>query len=493
MARRRRRLSRPAGSPPSCGRRRRGAAADRAALCRRAGGAGSAGGRRGRHADRAAGAHRPRRPRGRERGAAAARRAAIVGVLGAVARGDLRRRLRGRLRPRARKRPIRRARCRSSCSTSRRKSARSTRCCAPIPPRRRACSRCIPRSRSGGSTATARSTEPKKVKSRPYEPGLALRRGLLIAAGLAGRRGERRAAEGRRPRRSARCARLRRDRAAHASRRGQAVSRSAAARRVRTADGDLGVMARSVADRHAASEHLIEGYRAFRSGRLRAEQDRYRELAETGQSPEVMVIGCCDSRVSPEVIFDARPGELFVVRNVANLVPPYAPDGAQHGVSAALEFAVAGAEGEAHRGARPRALRRHPRLRRADGAPLSPGDFIGKWMSLIAPAAEAVGPASRFTLARRLSRRAWSRSSIANTLDNLMTFPVRAHAGRARQAVAARRVFRRGDRASFRCSIPNGKFTPVERAIRTAWQRSMSSSLEASSTPPSASPGSACG
>src|ERR671920_1878225 len=87
-------------------------------------------------------------------------------------------------------------------------------------------------------------------------------------------------------------------------------------------------------------QRLIEGYSAFAAGRLQAEQHRYRELAERGQTPEIMVIGCCDSRVSPEVIFDARPGELFVVRNVANLVPPYAPDGTYHGVSAALEFAV---------------------------------------------------------------------------------------------------------------------------------------------------------
>ena len=70
-------------------------------------------------------------------------------------------------------------------------------------------------------------------------------------------------------------------------------------------------------------QRLIDGYSAFASGRLQSEQDRYRELAEHGQTPEIMVIGCCDSRVSPEVIFDARPGELFVVRNVANLVPPY--------------------------------------------------------------------------------------------------------------------------------------------------------------------------
>ena len=87
-------------------------------------------------------------------------------------------------------------------------------------------------------------------------------------------------------------------------------------------------------------ERLIEGYRAFLSGRLPVEQARYQELADAGQSPEIMVIGCCDSRVSPEVIFDAAPGELFVVRNVANLVPPYTPDGAQRAVSAALEFAV---------------------------------------------------------------------------------------------------------------------------------------------------------
>src|SRR5215470_13942753 len=77
-------------------------------------------------------------------------------------------------------------------------------------------------------------------------------------------------------------------------------------------------------------QRLSDGYRSFRTGRLPAEQGRYRELAELGQSPETMVIGCCDSRVAPEVIFDVGPGELFVVRNVANLVPPYSPDGAHH-------------------------------------------------------------------------------------------------------------------------------------------------------------------
>ena len=87
-------------------------------------------------------------------------------------------------------------------------------------------------------------------------------------------------------------------------------------------------------------QRLRDGYRSFRSGRLPTEQSRYRDLAEQGQSPETMVVGCCDSRVAPEVIFDAGPGELFVVRNVANLVPPYSPDSNYHGVSAAVEYAV---------------------------------------------------------------------------------------------------------------------------------------------------------
>ena len=68
---------------------------------------------------------------------------------------------------------------------------------------------------------------------------------------------------------------------------------------------------------------LIEGYRDFLAGRMATERERYRELARRGQSPAVMIIGCCDSRVSPEVIFDTHPGELFVVRNIANLVPAY--------------------------------------------------------------------------------------------------------------------------------------------------------------------------
>ena len=166
-------------------------------------------------------------------------------------------------------------------------------------------------------------------------------------------------------------------------------------------------------------QRLIEGYTAFARARLPREQDRYRELAEAGQAPEVMVIGCCDSRVSPEVIFDARPGELFVVRNVANIVPPYSPDGQAHGVSAALEFGVAALKvkhivvlGHAQCGG--------VKAFAQDAEPLSPGDFIGKWMKLMAPAA-AKTPRGDLSAADYLKR--LEHANIANSLDNLMTFP----------------------------------------------------------------------
>ncbi len=86
-------------------------------------------------------------------------------------------------------------------------------------------------------------------------------------------------------------------------------------------------------------DDLIAGYRRFRAGVYAEQAQLYRELGE-GQDPDVMLIACADSRAEPSDIFNAAPGQMFVVRNVANLVPPYKPDGGLHGVSAALEFAV---------------------------------------------------------------------------------------------------------------------------------------------------------
>ena len=133
-----------------------------------------------------------------------------------------------------------------------------------------------------------------------------------------------------------------------------------------------------------------------------------------------MVIGCCNSRVSPEVIFDAQPGELFVVRNVANIVPPYAPDGQAHGVSAALEFGV-GALRVKHIVVLGHAQCGGVKAFAEDAEPLSPGDFIGKWMALMAPAADKVGPRGDASAADYLAR--LEQANVANSLDNLMTFP----------------------------------------------------------------------
>jgi carbonic anhydrase len=167
-------------------------------------------------------------------------------------------------------------------------------------------------------------------------------------------------------------------------------------------------------------QRLLDGYKAFTSQRLPTEQSRYRELSERGQSPAVMVIGCCDSRVSPEVIFDAGPGELFVMRNVANLVPVYQPDGGAHGVSAALEYAVNVLRikhivvlGHAQCGG----IRAF--IDKID--PLSPGDFIGRWMAMFIKPGEIVEQRERETMQDFVVR--IEKAAVFRSLENLMTFP----------------------------------------------------------------------
>src|SRR3981189_1468408 len=167
-------------------------------------------------------------------------------------------------------------------------------------------------------------------------------------------------------------------------------------------------------------QQLIEGYRTFTSQRLPTEQTRYRDLSERGQSPAVMVIGCCDSRVSPEVIFDAGPGELFVVRNVANLVPVFQPDGGAHGVSAALEYAGEGLRIK-HLAGLGHAQCGGIRAFIDDIDPLSPGDFIGRWMAMFIKPGEKVGQReheTRLDFTTRIEKAAAVRS-----LENLMPCP----------------------------------------------------------------------
>ena len=166
---------------------------------------------------------------------------------------------------------------------------------------------------------------------------------------------------------------------------------------------------------------LLDGYKTFKSGQFAHQRERYRHLSERGQTPSTMVIACCDSRAAPEIIFNTAPGEIFVVRNVANLVPPYKPDGEYHSTSAALEFAVQSLKvksvlvlGHGRCGGIKAAL---------DPAdePLSPGDFIGKWMDLLTPVAETVNANAWMTSAERQT--ALERISIRHSIANLRTFP----------------------------------------------------------------------
>jgi carbonic anhydrase len=168
----------------------------------------------------------------------------------------------------------------------------------------------------------------------------------------------------------------------------------------------------------AFPERLAKGYHTFLDGRFVSERARYQELAAE-QKPSIMVIGCVDSRVSPEVIFDAAPGELLVARNVANLVPRYEPEGeSQHGTSAALEFAVRALQvrhivvlGHAFCGGIKAFV--------SDAAPLTSSDFIGRWMSQIAPAAAALGKKEEGEgYLRQLEF-----ASVELSLRNLLTFP----------------------------------------------------------------------
>lgn len=171
---------------------------------------------------------------------------------------------------------------------------------------------------------------------------------------------------------------------------------------------------------HALPPVLAEGYQSFRSNRYVSEAQRYEKLAAKGQKPKTMVIACCDSRSAPETIFDAGPGELFVIRNVANLVPPYAPDEKHHSTSAALEFAV-NALGVEHI-----VVMGHGKCGGiasvvTDFTPLTNSDFIGKWMSDVKDVAGAVEVAEGTSVHEHCKM--VEHASVEHSLANLRTFP----------------------------------------------------------------------
>jgi carbonic anhydrase len=167
--------------------------------------------------------------------------------------------------------------------------------------------------------------------------------------------------------------------------------------------------------------NLLDGYRRFRANRFETERGRWHELAE-GQSPRAVVIACSDSRADPATIFDTNPGEIFVVRNVANLVPPFEMGGGRHGVSAALEFAVTQLNvpeivvmGHERCGGITAALTGMFR-----GAEAGEGGFVHKWMAQIEAPAEVIAHAHG---TGEEAQRELEEVSIRQSLANLRTFP----------------------------------------------------------------------
>jgi carbonic anhydrase len=200
-------------------------------------------------------------------------------------------------------------------------------------------------------------------------------------------------------------------------------------------------------------ERLIDGYKRFRATQWPERRATFQELAREGQSPQTMVIACCDSRVDPSMIFGAAPGELFVVRNVANLVPPYAPDGRFHATSAALEFGVCVLEvrdlivmGHAMCGGI-RAL--------LQGSPVPADDFLGSWMSVAQSAKRRV-----LESADEDPQTACEQEAVKLSLDNLRSFPW------IRQRVDAGRLHTHGATFDIRSGVlsflrSDGRFAAV--------------------------------
>ena len=167
---------------------------------------------------------------------------------------------------------------------------------------------------------------------------------------------------------------------------------------------------------------LTTGFRAFRDGRFQAERATYEALVDRGQKPGVALVACSDSRVDPAIVLQADPGDLFIVRNVANLVPPYEREGHYHGTSAALEFAVQHLEvghvvvlGHAHCGGIRSLFETRAENRGGNR-------FVAPWMSLVRSAylrVEGTMPEAP----QDVKARACEQSAVLVSLENLMTFP----------------------------------------------------------------------
>jgi carbonic anhydrase len=169
-------------------------------------------------------------------------------------------------------------------------------------------------------------------------------------------------------------------------------------------------------------ENLTDRFRRFKHRHFVPNADQYEELAKYGQKPDTMVISCCDSRVDPETIFSAMPGELFVVRNVANLVPPYETGGKFHGVSTAIEYAVMNLRikhlivmGHSGCGGVKAALDQSAAIQ-------TEAQFIKRWMSMLDDARLRVVSAHQMA-PQAEKQKLLEMEGIKTSISNLRTFP----------------------------------------------------------------------
>lgn len=168
------------------------------------------------------------------------------------------------------------------------------------------------------------------------------------------------------------------------------------------------------------TDKLIAGYKRFRTGYFQRNRERLEELA-LSQSPQVAMVTCCDSRVDPTILFDVDPGEIFVIRNVANLVPPFETAGQYHGTSAALEFVVTSLNvkhivvlGHADCGG--------IRALMENDVSIKPDGFVDSWMQIAAPAKEEVQARSDLDTTE-LQTDACGKIAIRYSLRNLTSYP----------------------------------------------------------------------
>jgi carbonic anhydrase len=205
---------------------------------------------------------------------------------------------------------------------------------------------------------------------------------------------------------------------------------------------------------------LVLGYRRFRESGWKSERERWARLEE-GQSPRMMVIACSDSRVDPAQIFDVNPGEIFVVRNVAALVPEFETSPGHHGVSAALEFAVQVLKvreivvmGHGMCGGCQAALTQEMR-----GAEPGEGGFIADWISMLDDARDRI--AGRYGTHGREAERAMEMAAVKVSLDNLRSFPCIASKEKRHELTLTGAYFAISDGELHLLNERSGRFSPA--------------------------------